>query len=935
MKKRKISFLLAVCLLISLVAPGTSSMASISDKADNRGKEKQISVEKEINDKNSNEWSSIKSTKDSEMKKEKQHAKKMLAKTKKTATDVVKGTMSSLQKEDGSFISVADGSEISIATAQELRLFSEYTNVGNNTYGVSFIQTQDIDCSVVTMAAIGSGEKRYDYGDDGYDTESIPFCGTYDGQNHFLENVQIVSKMSYTQGIFYEIMDAVVQNVTIKSVRFMQTDAEEETVPMSAWSLGILVGYAYSSTIKNCINEASLDYSAESVSGIVSYMSSGEISDCVNKGNITGDAASDTVVGIVHNGYADINHCANYGNLAAKSFCGGIAYYSTNNMIESCVNEGSIKANMAAGLVCRLGEDNTCYASVNRGDIEGSDYAGGIVAASGTLMIANVMNRGKVTSANYAGGIVGNASGTTILNAISDGDISGAVAAGGIVGTASDAYDYDDYEDYETEYSCEIMNCASLGEVSSDKSKGAIIGSSTIAMNMSYLYQGTKSALPMSGSDTTISGSTLSGDTITADLIATLEENVTAIGDPRLCKWSLDEKGNISCSLRVLIKQNFWSDSLASDTAKNTAYKLYLQDTKGEYTALTFKNAYYGTDVVAGQEYTLYQLMDDGSYKSMDISFVTRESVLLYQSSFSLHLFQSVTSVTGTFDENNEFHITDYVIYNTQDYQDVSEVKLPTDPVREGYTFGGWYSIPYVTSPEYLAQYQANLPGEIDRYIQELEEWYNEEPDWYDEEYGGLSGYIKTRLTGAYGYATKEEILANFETILDTQYKITPENLISDDEDEWSYLRSDTVYARWNKIVPPTQNTSGSNVKDTIINYQNPDPAKYAEKEGKYIKKANVIYYLNTKKKTATVIGVASKSIKRITIQGSIKKGKKSYKVTTIKAKAFAGCQNLKKITVKGNNLKKISKKAFAGKKHKMSIQASKGIKRQLKKACS
>lgn len=58
----------------------------------------------------------------------------------------------------------------------------------------------------------------------------------------------------------------------------------------------------------------------------------------------------------------------------------------------------------------------------------------------------------------------------------------------------------------------------------------------------------------------------------------------------------------------------------------------------------------------------------------------------------------------------------------------------------------------------------------------------------------------------------------------------------------------------------------------------------------------------------------------------------KSYKVTQIKAKAFAGCKKLKKITIYAKSLKKVGKAAFKGIHKKAKIKVPKAKLKAYKK---
>ena len=85
---------------------------------------------------------------------------------------------------------------------------------------------------------------------------------------------------------------------------------------------------------------------------------------------------------------------------------------------------------------------------------------------------------------------------------------------------------------------------------------------------------------------------------------------------------------------------------------------------------------------------------------------------------------------------------------------------------------------------------------------------------------------------------------------------------------------------------------------------------------------------LDTKKKTAAVVGVGGKKGKKVTsvtIAKTVKINGVTYKVTKIGKNAFKGCKYLKKITI-GSNVKKIEKGAFANCRKLASINMKNGI---------
>ena len=93
---------------------------------------------------------------------------------------------------------------------------------------------------------------------------------------------------------------------------------------------------------------------------------------------------------------------------------------------------------------------------------------------------------------------------------------------------------------------------------------------------------------------------------------------------------------------------------------------------------------------------------------------------------------------------------------------------------------------------------------------------------------------------------------------------------------------------------------------------------------------------LDAGKKTAAVTGPASKSVKDVTIQPTVRIDNVTYKVTQINAKAFKGLKSLKSVTI-GKNVKKIQNEAFAGcgKLKNVNMKKAAGITSISKKAFS
>ena len=105
--------------------------------------------------------------------------------------------------------------------------------------------------------------------------------------------------------------------------------------------------------------------------------------------------------------------------------------------------------------------------------------------------------------------------------------------------------------------------------------------------------------------------------------------------------------------------------------------------------------------------------------------------------------------------------------------------------------------------------------------------------------------------------------------------------------------------------APPVNDINPPN--NTVDNTDNTDNAVSI---GTVIK-AGALKYVITSAATVSVKGLVKKNAKSVIIPKTVKFEGKSYKITSIEKKAFAGAKKLKKITVKSVTIKKIGKKAF------------------------
>lgn len=111
-------------------------------------------------------------------------------------------------------------------------------------------------------------------------------------------------------------------------------------------------------------------------------------------------------------------------------------------------------------------------------------------------------------------------------------------------------------------------------------------------------------------------------------------------------------------------------------------------------------------------------------------------------------------------------------------------------------------------------------------------------------------------------------------------------------------ISKNTVSDTPNNQNPPVNTADNNNQTAAVVN------------KGDVVK-AGAFKYLVTTANTVSVQGLVKKNAKSVTIPKTVVIDGKTYKVTAIGKKAFAGAKKLKKITIKSVTIKSIGKKAF------------------------
>ena len=286
-----------------------------------------------------------------------------------------------------------------ISSAEQLAGLSVLVNAGNTFQGQYLKVTQPLDMGGRNFTPIGFKQLLVSERNP-----SVRFAGNFDGGGFEISNLTIQGMQhgAYGHHGLFGYTNAGIP--TIKNIILTDVDIS------AGIYVGGIIGYAASGAeLSNCQVRGKISgYSY--LGGIAGYFASNRtITDCINYADITSEADSSRIGGIVGEGSAE--NCENWGDISAPN----------------CDYVGGISGSRSVS------------DSVNYGDVEGSRYVGGVsggASASGSsYSFSNVQNYGSVVGSNYVGGLVG-ARVSTIKNSSNHGQVSGGSSAyiGGIVG---------------------------------------------------------------------------------------------------------------------------------------------------------------------------------------------------------------------------------------------------------------------------------------------------------------------------------------------------------------------------------------------------------------------------------------------------------------------------------------------------------------------
>ena len=623
-----------------------------------------------------------------------------------------------------------------ISTAADLQAFADKVNRNGETAACALLmgdivlneKVLDEDGNLNESAAdtftqwtpIGDGSK--------------PYVGTFDGQGHTIKGLFIDSNAGYV-GLFGRIGNGgTVQNLTLadSTIRISRSD--------STAYVGGICGYN-DGTIQNCCNSvkatATVTGSSICVGGICGYNNNGSITSCSNSGNVTGSGSSVTgsgstanVGGICGENWGSIENCSNSGSVEGSSMAavGGICGRNRDS-ITNCSNSGDVSGGSVGGIcgICAYNDGSITNCS-NSGSVTGTvsgTYVGGICGYNNGGSITSCSNSGNVsgpvTGNTNVGGICGLNRGSitsgTITNCSNSGPVTVHISSSSSTAFVGGICGY--------HYEGSITNCYWLSGTAGEGSGGGSVSGEAIKKNAEDYASGEVAWLlnQWQDDDLNLNGKVwavgkdgypvLNGKSDNIVVKLTFNANTGKEEEQPIIRY-----GNVGDALpKVTLPEitgytfGGWYDNEALSGEPETAIPDDATGAKTYYakwTANTYKvtlNTKGGT-IVDGKDVTNYTYgiatalpteqditrtgytfdgwYEDENFSSSVVTVIPDNATgaKTYYAKWAANTYKvTLNTKGGTIADGKD--VTNYT-YGT-------EITLPTDVTRAGYTFGGWY----------------------------------------------------------------------------------------------------------------------------------------------------------------------------------------------------------------------------------------------------
>ncbi|MBE6719761.1 MAG: hypothetical protein E7571_03765 [Ruminococcaceae bacterium] len=356
-----------------------------------------------------------------------------------------------------------------ISTEADLLAFRDALDNENYFENATVNLLQDITMTQTYISPCSNGAK------------DVQFCGTFNGNNHTISNLNMVTGDNYTVSLLPFLGNATIKDLTLKDVTI--NEGYTWNAPFAPASLGddkIINCHLEG----NCIIQAYSDFSKNwnYNAGMVAdnYMGSLLVKDCTVGENVVingrGDSGKYRIAGGMvadsrDSTFTEIKNCVNRANISTDYLAGGMMGCLMTTLrsedelnyaaIVDCFNYGNISVNESthnntAGIAGILAESSgfspvTINRCANFGDItcsvNSANPIGGIVGYTESASISNSFNAGAVTA--YDCSSVGGIAGQTRTNTYGS-PITGSVDIG---------------EFYFPQQYNSITNCYNVGEI--------------------------------------------------------------------------------------------------------------------------------------------------------------------------------------------------------------------------------------------------------------------------------------------------------------------------------------------------------------------------------------------------------------------------------------------------------------------------------------
>lgn len=504
----------------------------------------------------------------------------------------------------------------------------------------------------------------------------------------------------YTAGIVARIgsgtSQSIISQITDSSNDGSVSGKDQYTAGVAGYAVSSKISDGRSS-ISGCGNNGTVTGNGQYMGGIAAYiLNYAKVSDCGNTGTVKNDGVSYSahtggIIGNLQSWSDDITvmqSCYNRGNITGNgNYIGGIAGYSeSNTSIRDCNNEGEvIGGDYTGGITGSFAGDKLerCY---NLADIQGAGRTGGVTGSfKGEKPLSICFNDGDIKGTDLVGGIVGKVeeSGRNIVTSCyNTGNISGTgsgAKAGGITGEnhfSSSGGGWDGSPVVRKPASG-VSYCYNHGEILASKGEAGAVTAGYYQMNNNCFYKEDSISKPADSDN----AKSVDGAELASGKIAWIMNGGKG---KRIDGWSQREGFPVIAGpgdgpayrISVRSSQNgeVADSSLAQELYANTGDTVELSITPAEGCLLKL-------------------LTVDGYNSGKNHLSISNTEKIKFDMPSEDVIITPIFGLWGLEDEYTVTFMVDGGVYEKpQVVKNGGTVTEPDAPVKEGYSFDGWYT---------------------------------------------------------------------------------------------------------------------------------------------------------------------------------------------------------------------------------------------------